>query len=127
MPSANKDYLKEARKQVSNAPTAIVQAMASQLEICDISRQRIKDEGTVVRDLKGSVVPHPGIKIELDAIKTIADLCKKYPLVSSCHKPAPAIAQQPHSLPRPHTPAAVPTAAAPAPSLADKLKKRLNS
>lgn len=41
------------------------------------AKERIEKEGSFVRDMKGSVVPHPAITIELAATKTAAELLMK--------------------------------------------------
>jgi hypothetical protein len=50
--------------------------MASQIGIAEEARARIEEEGIVVRDMKGSVIEHPAIKIEQVALKTISDTLK---------------------------------------------------
>ena len=59
-------------------PSVIVEAIATQLKTARDARARIEEEGTVVRDMGGRVIPHPAIKIEADAIKLYADLIKKH-------------------------------------------------
>ena len=70
--------LKFAEEQVSKSvPQSIINGIATQMDRADEAKKRIEEEGIVVRDLKGSVIPHPAIKIEADAIKLIADLLKR--------------------------------------------------
>ena len=70
--------IKLIEKQVSyDAPNEIIEIIADQMERARDAKTRIKEEGLVVRDMKGSVIPHPAIKIEIDASKMIADLLHK--------------------------------------------------
>jgi len=55
-----------------------VEVLAIQMDRAEEAHRRIEEEGIVVRDLKGSVIPHPAIKIEIDAGKIISDLIKKH-------------------------------------------------
>ena len=59
-------------------PASIIEVIATQLDRLDEAKTRIDEEGIVVRDLKGSIVPHPALKIEQDATKIIADLLQKH-------------------------------------------------
>lgn len=61
----------------SSTPLATVELIARQLDRAADARARIEEEGLVVRDVKGSVVPHPGIAIELAATKLATDLLGK--------------------------------------------------
>jgi len=63
---------------VPKTPIGIIDQLKKQLERSEESNRRIVEEGIVVRDMKGSVIPHPAIKIENDACKIITDLLKKY-------------------------------------------------
>jgi len=73
---SNLDY---ATDQVcESTPYTIIEQIARQMDRADEASKRIKEEGIVVRDMKGSVIQHPAIKIELDACKVIADLLKKH-------------------------------------------------
>jgi phage terminase small subunit len=56
----------------------IREAIAVQILTAREARERIDREGSVVRDTKGSVVPHPAIKIEADAIKMYTSLVSKH-------------------------------------------------
>ena len=68
-----------ARKQVDRwTRDAIIDIIATQMDRANEAKRRIEEEGLVVRDMKGSVIPHPAIKIEIDAGKIIADLIKKH-------------------------------------------------
>lgn len=70
--------IEKARKQVQKGTkSAIIEVIAAQMDRADGARERIEEEGIVVRDMKGSVIPHPAIKIEMEAGKMIADLIKK--------------------------------------------------
>lgn len=59
-------------------PQAVIEVIATQMERAEEARARINEEGIVVRDMKGSVIPHPAIKIETEAGKMIADLLAKH-------------------------------------------------
>ncbi len=68
-----------AQNQVyKSTPNSIIEILAIQMDRVDESQERINREGIVVRDLKGSVIPHPAIKIEIEAGKIICDLLKKH-------------------------------------------------
>ena len=70
--------LESARGQVAKlTPKSIIEGIAAQMDRVDEAKRRIEEEGIVVRDLKGSVIPHPAIKIEADATKLIAELITK--------------------------------------------------
>ena len=72
-------FVSVAKAQLpEKSPDAIAQSMGIQLKRQHEAKDRIDEEGVVVRDLKGSVIPHPAIKIEQDATKVIADLFKKF-------------------------------------------------
>jgi len=74
----NLENRKKALKNLGiNPPEIIIELMASQIGIAEEARDRIKKEGIVVRDMKGSVVAHPAIKIEQDALKNIEILINK--------------------------------------------------
>ena len=68
----------EIKSQIrKNAPDATIEAIASQLLLARESRNRINEEGSVVRDMRGAVIAHPAIKIESDAIKLYTALMDK--------------------------------------------------
>lgn len=74
----SKNY-KVAKEQVyDDTPKAIVAAIATQLDRAEEAAERIVREGSVVRDMKGSVIPHPAIQVEINAIKLYTDLIKKW-------------------------------------------------
>lgn len=74
----NSKKMVHAKKQVNkNTPMAIVEVIAAQMDRAADAKKRIEEEGIVVRDMKGSVIPHPAIKIEIEAGKIIADLVGK--------------------------------------------------
>ena len=74
-----KSNIEKVRQEVKKTTSdTIIELIASQLDRRDLAKKRIEDEGIVVRDLKGSVVPHPALKIEQDATKIIADLLSKH-------------------------------------------------
>lgn len=75
VPSRN---YKTVAKQVDTAtPVSTIELIARQLDRADDAHRRIVEEGSVVRDMRGSVIPHPAIQIELTATKLVADLLKK--------------------------------------------------
>jgi hypothetical protein len=61
-----------------NTPRSICELIARQLDRADEAAERILREGTVVRDLKGSVVAHPAIAIEITATKLACELISKH-------------------------------------------------
>jgi len=74
-----KSNIEKVKQEVKKTTSdTIIELIASQLDRRDLAKKRIEDEGIVVRDLKGSVVPHPALKIEQDATKIIADLLSKH-------------------------------------------------
>jgi len=60
-----------------NTPDATIELIANQLERAKDAAARIEKEGSVVRDSRGSVIPHPAIDIERAATKLAADLILK--------------------------------------------------
>ena len=71
----NLENIKRAKKQVGETtPEIMIELLAFQIEIADEARARIIDEGIVVRDMKGSVIKHPAIEVELKALKAIQDV-----------------------------------------------------
>jgi len=70
--------MENARKQVDKSTTeAVISIIATQMERAAEAKRRIDEEGIVVRDMKGSVIPHPAIKIEIEAGKIIAEMIQK--------------------------------------------------
>ncbi len=61
-----------------NTPASIVELISRQLDRADDAKERIEREGSVVRDMKGSVISHPAIAIEKEATKLSAELLGKY-------------------------------------------------
>jgi len=59
-------------------PKQIIDSICKLVERIENSSARIKEEGEVVRDQKGSVIEHPSIKIERDAIKLSSELISKW-------------------------------------------------
>lgn len=73
------DNWKRAQESVGpRTPDAIVEQIAAQMDRADEAAGRIEEEGVVVRDMKGSVVPHPAIAVEQAAAKMICDLIAKH-------------------------------------------------
>ncbi len=56
----------------------VVEAIACQIDLAREARDRIVREGSVVRDMKGAVVPHPAIKVEASAVKLYTELLGKW-------------------------------------------------
>lgn len=63
---------------VIRTPESIIEAIATIIDRRDECKRRIDTEGIVVRDLKGSVIAHPAIKIEQESIKMLDDLMAKH-------------------------------------------------
>jgi hypothetical protein len=73
------DVIREIQPQLNRrTPPVILKTIATQIIAAREARERVDEEGSVVRDTKGSVVPHPAIKIEADAIKIYTALIAKY-------------------------------------------------
>ena len=56
----------------------MVELLACQVARAEEAKERIEIEGAVVRDMKGSVIAHPAIAIELTATKAINELFMKW-------------------------------------------------
>ena len=65
-------------KWTKHCPDEALDLIVNQLYRAEDAKVRIDEEGQVVRDMKGSVIPHPAIKIEQDAAKMAIDLMRKY-------------------------------------------------
>lgn len=73
------DIIEELEPQLkASTPLSIFEAIAAQVYTAREARERIEREGSVVRDMRGSVIPHPAIKIEADAIKIYTSIIAKY-------------------------------------------------
>ena len=73
-----KSVIESVREQCKpNTPETIINLIARQLIIANQSAKRIEAECIVVRDLKGGVIEHPAIKIEVNATKLAAELITK--------------------------------------------------
>lgn len=77
-PTRSKNYEAVAAQVRPDTPESLIELVARQLDRADDARRRIEEEGQVVRDMKGSVVPHPSIAIEAAATKIVADLLAKH-------------------------------------------------
>jgi len=72
-------FLTDVRSQVKpDTPAGVVEQIAKQMVRNIEAGKRIEEEGIVVRDMKGSVISHPAIKIEIDSGKIISDLLFKH-------------------------------------------------
>jgi len=76
--SSTKNFKKARGSLYTSTSNIVVEVLATQMDRAEEAHRRIEEEGIVVRDLKGSVIPHPAIKIEIDAGKIISDLIKKH-------------------------------------------------
>ena len=61
----------------ADTPQTVLEAIAIQVYTAREARKRIDEEGSVVRDSRGSVIAHPAIKIEASAIKLYTSLIEK--------------------------------------------------
>lgn len=78
-PTSLDALLEEVDEQVNDrTPEAVREAIATQLGQAREARGRVTQEGSVVRDMKGSVIPHPALKVEQDAIKLYTALLDKH-------------------------------------------------
>jgi len=78
-PTPSTEIFNEIADQCSlTTPKRILQSIITQIDRAEEAKRRIEEEGIVVRDIKGSVLPHPAIKIEADAQKIICDLLTKH-------------------------------------------------
>jgi len=74
----NLKNIEDAKKNLpANSPKITIELLSSQIGIAREARDRIEREGIVVRDMRGSVMPHPAIKIEQDALKCVKLLLEK--------------------------------------------------
>jgi phage terminase small subunit len=59
-------------------PAAVHESVAAQIMRMRDAKARVGKEGAVVRDMKGSVIPHPAIKIESDACDMLNKIIKTW-------------------------------------------------
>lgn len=76
--ATNRTKQEVAAQVKPGTPGAIVDLIAKQLERAKEAASRIETEGSVVRDMKGSVIAHPAIRIELDATRLAAELLARH-------------------------------------------------
>lgn len=62
----------------ARTPAAVIAMIETQLERAREAGERVAREGSVVRDMKGSVIPHPAIAVEAAAQKLAAALLKDW-------------------------------------------------
>ena len=75
----NSDSMEYARQQVKkNCKQAILDSIVILLDRIEDAENRIEEEGIVVRDMKGSVIPHPAIKIAEDSMKLMVSIIDKH-------------------------------------------------
>lgn len=67
-----------AEQVKARTPTAVIEMIETQLERAREAGERVAREGSVVRDMKGAVIPHPAIAIEAAAQKLAAGLLKDW-------------------------------------------------
>jgi len=69
------EIIEELLDQVSKkTPYVILEAIAAQIYSAREARKRVLEEGSVVRDIRGEVVPHPALKIEANATKLYVEM-----------------------------------------------------
>ena len=61
-----------------DCPQSVIDIIVRKLQIIKRASARVDEEGIVVRDLKGSVVAHPAIKIETESMTIVSGLLKTY-------------------------------------------------
>lgn len=61
----------------AKTPDELIELIKNQLSLIGECRERVKNEGIVVRNVRGDVVPHPALEIERLATKLAADLMSK--------------------------------------------------
>ena len=66
------------RQLDADTPTAIVDCIVVQIQRAREAGERVEAEGVIVRDVKGSVIPHPAIKVEADASRIVSEMVDKY-------------------------------------------------
>ena len=78
MSEYSKNYDIIAEQVNPSTPESVISATATLLDRAEEAAERIKVEGLVVRDMRGSVIEHPAITIEKNAIRMYTDLIKKW-------------------------------------------------
>lgn len=72
-------WIQEALSKLKQgAPSGIVDITARKLETFEAMKKSIDNEGHVVRDLSGKIVPHPAIKILEETEKQLLDIYSRY-------------------------------------------------
>lgn len=61
-----------------DCPETVFNIIAGQMEIAQSARLRIEEEGIVVRNIGGLIIPHPAIKIQNDAEKIVVSIIGKF-------------------------------------------------
>jgi hypothetical protein len=67
-----------ARRLRHNTPSGIVEIFEENLSHFLEAKRRITEEGQVVRDLRGAVVPHPSLEIQREHGKIMLEILKKH-------------------------------------------------
>jgi len=76
-PTRSRNYDLVSKQVRPKTPEGVIELIARQLDRADDAKARIESEGSVVRDMKGSVIAHPAVQIELAATKLAAELILK--------------------------------------------------
>lgn len=78
IPTRSQNYDLVGAQVADNTPPSIIELIARQLDRAEDARDRLGREGIVVRDMKGSVIAHPAVQIELSATKVAVELLAKH-------------------------------------------------
>lgn len=71
--------IEQVRDQCApDTPKSVLDSIALQISRANEAGSRINAEGSVVRDMRGSVIPHPALDVETKAIKIFTDLLNKH-------------------------------------------------
>jgi len=72
-------YLDKAIERCTDrTPIGVLEILAEKMKRLDTAQTKLDDEGLVVRDMKGSVIEHPALKIVKDVEKEILTLFTAY-------------------------------------------------
>ena len=74
---ATSESIAEIRASVlSETPSALVEAMASQVDAMRQARALVEADGVMVRDGKQNPIPHPCLELERQAQRTLNELMR---------------------------------------------------
>ena len=76
IPSKNIEIV--AAQVEPETPVSIIELIAKQIDRAADAAGKIESEGLVVRDMRGSVIAHPAVAIEIAATKMVTELLKKH-------------------------------------------------